>query len=100
MENLLCIGIKRTPHEWIRSFISNRCQFVSVTLIFGNTNTQMSSANVNIDIGISQGSMLRPILFTLYINEMDKNFLENMFITICADDTSIMLYNNYSEDLI
>ena len=54
----VCFGIKETALEWIRSYLTGRTQRVSV----GNAR----SSPVTLSFGVPQGSVLGPILFTLY----------------------------------
>ena len=51
-------GISGTPLNWFRFYLSNRTQ----TVIINNKLSQPSMLN----IGVPQGSILGPILFTLY----------------------------------
>ena len=67
------IGIKVTAVGWFKSYLSNRFQFVLV-------NTE-SSSHTRVSHGVPQGSVLGPILFTLYmlplgniIRQHGKNF--------------------------
>ena len=53
-----CFNIKETALEWIRSYLTSRTQKVSVGTV--------SSSPVTMTLGVPQGSVLRPILFTLY----------------------------------
>ena len=54
----VCFGIKETALEWIRSYLTGRTQKVGV----GNAR----SSPVTLSFGVPQGSVLEPILFTLY----------------------------------
>ena len=53
-----CFGIKETALEWIRSYLTGRTQKVSVG--------SARSSQVTLTFGVPQGSVIRPILFTLY----------------------------------
>ena len=65
---------------WITSYLSNRSQYVEV----GGS----SSYPLPITIGVPQGSTLGPLLFLLYINDME-NCLNNMNIIHFADDSTL-----------
>ena len=53
------IGIKGTALGWFKSFLSDRFQFVLVN--------EESSSHTRVCHGVPQGSLLGPILFTLYM---------------------------------
>ena len=61
----------------IKNFVTNRKQFVSINYT--------SSKKQNISCGVPQGSVLGPLLFSIYINNLPKasNFETRPF----ADDT-------------
>ena len=65
--------------EWIKSFLENRKQEVCV-------NGEHSSSR-DVTSGIPQGSVLGPILFVIYINDMPSE-VRNM-LYLFADDTKI-----------
>ena len=74
------MGFRGPLLEWIRSFLTNRSQYVEV----GGS----ISYSLPITIGVPQGSTLGPLLFLLYINDME-NCLENMGIIHFADDSTL-----------
>ncbi|MGL1888435.1 MAG: reverse transcriptase family protein, partial [Reichenbachiella sp.] len=78
-------GIRGVLFNWIKSFLSNRVQRVSV-------NGQLSSWS-NVTSGIPQGSVLGPILFSIFINDLPVDIKSH--IKIFADDTKI--YNNVGD---
>ena len=62
IENLYHYGIRDTVNKWICSYLMNRYQYVTIN---GTTSDYMI-----VLCGVPQGSILGPILFILYINDM------------------------------
>ena len=78
LQKLYHYGIRGLAHNWFRSYLSNRQQFVFIS---GSSSELMS-----IKCGVPRGSTLGPLLFLLYINDLNSVF--NKAITIhFADDT-------------
>ena len=76
---LSAYGITGRIHVWIREFLTKRQQRVRVGNSYSNYSEVLS--------GIPQGSILGPILFTIFIND-----LPDSVVSICkifADDTKI-----------
>jgi hypothetical protein len=73
-------GIVGTELEWFKSYLTGRSQVVDIN---GTHSTPR-----DIDISVIQGSILGPILFLIYINDLPNatNLLTFMF----ADDTSTL----------
>ena len=84
MEKLNHYGIKGTPNQWFTSYLKNRSQ--SVTL------DGTLSEKLPVHCGVPQGSILGPLLFLIYINDMNKA-LKKCKVFHFADDTNL-LYSN------
>ena len=72
--------IRDIPLQWFKSYLTDRKQYVSVC---GNT-----SETLQINCGVPQGSVLGPLLFVLYIDDLAKVSKKLKFF-LFADDTNI-----------
>ena len=77
-------GFRGIVLEWFKSYLNNRKQFV----YYNNCKSDMES----IKCGVPQGSILGPLLFILYVNDITNTSSILDFI-LFADDTTI-LYSN------
>ena len=81
-------GIRGTTLNWMDSYISNRFQYTS----YKNTHSRLAQTQC----GVPQGSILGPLLFILYINDIcHVSKVANM--TLYADDTNIFFESNVSD---
>ena len=90
LNKLLSYGIRGSSHKWFESYLSNRKQYTC----YGN----MSSPYNNCTCGVPQGSILGPILFLLYINDITRCSSQLKFL-LYADDTTIFVQGNNLENI-
>ena len=93
------LGIRGVAHDWIRSYLENRCLYVE-------HNGHASHYIQLKPYGVPQGSVLGPILFLLYANDISSCLKHSKYI-LFADDTTLFvsdeiednLYRKMNEDL-
>ena len=80
LKKLNCYGIRGPVNLWFRSYLTNRKQFVSVVDVCSDVRC--------VTRGVPQGSILGPVLFLLYINDLHKCCNALKMIQY-ADDTTL-----------
>ena len=84
-------GIRGTTLAWLKSYLTNRKQFVRVNEIL--------SDNMSLSCGVPQGSILGPLLFILYVNDI-ANCSKLLHFILFADDTNLFYSNENLVDLV
>ena len=77
MRKLCTIGFCKHSVKWFRSYLINRTFSVNL----GNAFSQPAC----VSSGVPQGSILGPLLFLIYINDISQAVKYNLFLY--ADDT-------------
>ena len=73
-------GIRRDEHSWFTSYLTYRTQSVSLE--------NVTFDSMVISYGVPKGSILGPLLFTLYINDL-PSVNKTCNVILYADDTAI-----------
>jgi len=74
-------GIRGTLIKWFTSYLSNRQQHVSVM--------GFDSKNQNVNHGVPQGSVLGPLFFPIYVNDIHRSIKRSSTYHF-ADDTNLL----------
>ena len=83
LQKLEVYGIRGTCLKFFESYLESRYQFVKLE----NSKSIISLIN----FGVPQGSILGPLLFLLYINDLPE--ATNLFVKLYADDTFLCAQN-------
>ena len=76
-------GVRGVNLHWFKDYLSNRKQFVSIA----NTTSSLQCTSC----GVPQGSVLGPLLFLLYVNDI-KNSIDDCTVKLFADDTNLFVH--------
>ncbi|KAL7072779.1 hypothetical protein ACQ4LE_008255 [Meloidogyne hapla] len=82
------IGIRGKIYNWIKEFLSDRKYRVKINDTF--------SSYYNVNSGVPQGSVLGPLLFLIYINDLPDTIPKGISIKLFADDIKIYLIHDSS----
>ena len=90
LKKLTYFGIKGVYLDWFNSYLRNRKQFI----FYNDKNSSM----LDITCGVPQGSILGPLLFLLYINDLQKasSIVKPIMF---ADDTNIFFSDKHITSL-
>lgn len=91
LEKMHHYGIRGQILSWFEDYLTNRQQY---TVLNGE-----KSHNTPVTLGVPQGSVLGPILFLLYINDITDIFSRSKTI-LFADDMTMYLTGPYPEQLV
>lgn len=94
LDTLERCGIRGTALSWVESYLNGRTQFVAIK----GSGKISTSSHLPISTGVPQGSILGPLLFIIFINNIGCN-LENVFISLFADDTTVAINSKSIEEL-
>ena len=89
LKKLQHYGIRGVAHNWFKSYLENRQQFVTVN----GTDSDYSS----LLYGVPQGSILGPLLFIIYINDLPGINDLAKFILYADDANIIITGSSYDE---
>jgi hypothetical protein len=90
LNKLTYYGIRGVSLNWIKSYLTNRSQYV----VYNDVQSEDRSNTC----GIPQGSILGPILFILYINDL-PNISQELEFILFVDDTNVFYSGGSVKDV-
>ena len=90
LSKLKKLGVRNVELQWFKNYLSNRKQLVYVN--------GLNSSLLDILIGVPQGSILGPLLFLIYINDLPN--CSALLALLFADDTTLYLSDSNLNNLI
>ena len=90
LQKLSNYGVDDIAKAWFTSFLTNRKQVTSCN--------DVCSEAASVSIGVAQGSILGPLLFIIYMNDL-PDFVLFCHVTLYADDTVLYLASKSTADL-
>ena len=90
LDKLEHYGIRGMANIWFRSYLSDRKQFVSIT--------NETSCKLPLKYSVPQGSILGPLLFIIYINDIPNINKLAKFI-LYADDANIIITGSHISEI-
>jgi retron-type reverse transcriptase len=85
-------GLRGISHVWMRSYLTERSQFVEIHYMEQKTAKMktVTSSLKAIKYGVPKGSVLGPLLFLLFIYDLPQ-VIQGAEVVLFADDTNILI---------
>jgi retron-type reverse transcriptase len=91
LRKLEAADVREISLQWFKSYLSDRFQYVEIEGI--------KSSKSDVKVGVPQGSILGPLLFIIFINDIAQIKLHGN-LTLFADDTNLFYFGSTPELLI
>lgn len=96
LENL---GVTGTVKKWFQSYLKDRTQLVELRNIENGVIKEIRSSLQPINRGVPQGSVMGPILFIIFTNDLPQQLGDACIPLMYADDTTLVFSEKTAESL-
>lgn len=91
IDKLNYFGIAGVANTWFKSYLENRSQFVQIN--------HTKSKELRVRCGVPQGSILGPLLFIMYINDI-THVSKMADLILFADDSNLFVSDKHVDKLV
>lgn len=91
LQKLRKLNIRGNAIKWIENYLQHRYQYVELDHLSNNTIIKTQSSLKLTTKGIPQGSILGPLFFLIFINDLPERLFNGHRCILFADDTTIII---------
>ena len=89
LDKLVCLGFSKSAILWFKSYLQDRSFTVNIGKEYSN--------HGNLSCGVPQGSILGPLIFLLYVNDMARAV--DCDLLLYADDSCLIIRDSSIEQI-